>query len=202
MHYLLFHKNFDYNYTDAFQNNILMFFVYHEFTKYILKIISQNRNLLTEVNNKLENIVIMTTKLGELKSMYITPENINQQDIYGNTALYYALNLKNKEKINLLAYNKANQNIKNNNGISPLDFAKQMNDKEILKILMKPIDPIKMSKKIKKENKKLNVSIKNISYEKEYQYLNDQLHSLTYKQIEFMPIYRVIADFYMSNHLI
>jgi len=201
MTYLLFHKNFDYYYTDPLQNNILMLFVYHGFTKYILKIITRNRNLLTTVNNKLENIVIMSTKLGELKSMYITPENINQQDIFGNTALYYALNLRNKEEINLLAYNKADQNLKNSNGISPLDFAEQMNDKEILKILRKPIDPIKMSKKVKKENKKLNMDIKNISYEKEYQYLNDQLHSLTYKPIKFEPMYSIIRGFYSYHNL-
>lgn len=184
MNYLLFHKNFDYKCSDALLNNLLMLFVYHGYSHYNFKIISRDRDLLTSVNNKFENIVIMSTKLRKLNSMFITEENINQQDFIGNTALYYAINFKDKEAINLLVYHKADQNIKNHKGISPLDLAKQMNDESILKILKKPIDPQKMKKKVKKEIKK--VGLKPNIYEKEYEYLKEQLESLTYKPLKDM----------------
>lgn len=199
MSFLLYYDDFDYNYTEPLKNNILMLFVYHGFTQYLLKVITRNRDLLNQVNNKFENIVIMSTKLRALSSLVITSENINQQDIFGNTALYYAINLRDKEEINLLVYKKADQNIKNNQGISPLDLAKQINDKDILDILRKPIDPMKMSKKVKKENKKADMTKTNVSYEKEYQFLHDQLHTLKYKPLPINRMNRNNQDFVKTD---
>ncbi|WP_160137665.1 ankyrin repeat domain-containing protein [Chryseobacterium sp. c4a] len=62
---------------------------------------------------------------------------INKKDIYGNNALWVAVfNARgNYDIVKLLKQHDADINSKNKNNKSPLDFAKQIGDEEMVKIL-------------------------------------------------------------------
>lgn len=62
---------------------------------------------------------------------------INKKDIYGNNALWVAVfNARgNYDIVKLLKQLDADSNSKNKNNKSPLDFAKQIGDEELVKIL-------------------------------------------------------------------
>lgn len=196
---ILTHKTFDFNFVDPLQNNLLTYYIYFNNESYALKHILKSEKSLTYINNKHENIAIVATKLRKLKEVFISPENINQQDIFGNTALYYAVNLQDREAVNLLLYKKADPHIKNNQGVSPLDLANQIKNEKILKTLRNPIKPEEMTKKVKNSKKTFLFFDKNddsngrnqISYEREFEYIGN---SITYPErnqkvkIDFMLI--------------
>lgn len=64
---------------------------------------------------------------------------MNEQDDFGNTSLYYAIDLKNPLIIRLLLTNHADIKIKNSEGKSALDLAHEIGDKSILNIISNPI---------------------------------------------------------------
>ena len=59
---------------------------------------------------------------------------VNQKDDKVNITLHYAVELSDYYMTNLLAYNKADPNIKNNDGITSLDLAKK--DKNLHKYII------------------------------------------------------------------
>ncbi|ORX56587.1 hypothetical protein BCR36DRAFT_260971, partial [Piromyces finnis] len=72
--------------------------------------------LLQQVNNKSENAITIAARLGFLKQIpkhIVSKADLDHQDNLGNTALYYAIQLKSLYSINILAYNHANAKIKN-----------------------------------------------------------------------------------------
>jgi len=104
-------------------------------------VLENNINLINEVNNKNENALIIAIKNDDKKSVDKLLQcgiNVNQQDCYGNTALYYAVNIKNINFINSLMLNHADINIKNIEGTSPLNRAHELGEKTIIKILNNP----------------------------------------------------------------
>jgi len=197
---ILEHKTFDPQCTDNFNNNLLIYSVLCDNPYMFSKMV--NEKSINHLNNNKENAVIIASKLGfleEISSYYIRDVNINQQDSLGNTAIYYAIKIKDKYAINLLAYNKADVHIKNNDGVSAFDLAQQLDEendkKDILKILKKPVPPHEMKKKLSKGSKsffkkkdsdeKLNDYIKNYqinNYQEKYNnFLKD---NITYDAME------------------
>ncbi|OUM61412.1 hypothetical protein PIROE2DRAFT_12563 [Piromyces sp. E2] len=181
-------KTFDCSYCDNNNNNLLMYCVARENPVlgynqiFIDRILKSDRNAIYHVNNKNENIVIISTKLGKLNSLYVNENNVNQQDYLGNTALHYAIKLKDGEAINLLCYYRANPHIKNNEGVSPLELVNEANRDctfDISEILNHPVTPEEFSRKIEKDgkkylivNKKKTTDEKVEDYAKNYQIKN------------------------------
>jgi len=189
------HKSFNFNYCDCNKNNLLIHLVVRDYTNHATKVIIKSKKSLVHVNDKNENVVIIATKLGKLKEIYITPDNVNQQDYLGNTALFYAVKLKDAEAINMLRYFHADPNIKNYQNFSAFDLATQINEEKIFEIIKNPISPNNMAEKIKKDGKaflfidkkktadeKLEDYVQNYqidNYKKEYEYIIDK-QKLTY----------------------
>jgi len=150
---LMQHKTFDTHYVDEHNNNILIYSALFKNECTFIKIVNENENekLVKHVNDKNEDAVILGTKFGIFKhvnSYNIRNANINQQDYLGNSALFYAVKLKNKYDINLLAYCHADPNLKNNQEMSPIDLAKQLGEEDLIEIMRKPKPVHKMKKEL------------------------------------------------------
>lgn len=150
------HPSFDCDFVDNDHNTMIMHFLVREKVDEEFHDILERKKIKTnEVNHHNENALIMATKLGLLcKCECLVETNyLNQQDNLGNTALHYAIKLKDREAINLLMYYKADPTIKNYQGQSPLDLANEINEETINEILKNPILPEKMKENLKKEEK-------------------------------------------------
>eukprot|EP00833_Pecoramyces_ruminatium_P014404 jgi/Orpsp1_1/1188436/evm.model.d7180000064838.2 len=149
-------KSFDFNYFDVNNNNLLMVYSLSNNMNIIKKLLNKNIGLLNQVNNKNENALIIATKLCNKDAVRVFIENnvnVNQQDYLGNTALYYAIEMNCKYIINALVYAHADMNLKNKEGKSALDLAKEVNNSEkLLNILYNP-SPIKENNKLEKRSK-------------------------------------------------
>ncbi|GEM_PF-6342524 len=64
------------------------------------------------------------------------PENVNQQDAHGYTALMNAVMAGDKEKVKSLLAEGADVSLKNKKGMTAMDIAKFKNYREIMKMLM------------------------------------------------------------------
>jgi len=137
-----------------------------------------------------ESPLIMCAKLcsdGVAKEIFMNKmNNINQKDDNGNTALHYAVELNDYFMTNLLAYNKADPNIKNNDGVTPKDLAKK--DKDLLKYITSPLLSYDFSKKMKSKSlfkKKKNIKPINEDLLNKYRevYAADFETPLSYKPI-------------------
>lgn len=64
--------------------------------------------------------VSLPIKIESLKFLILNNIGINNQDIYGNTALHYAARNKHEKAIEILLSAGADIQIKNNDGITPL----------------------------------------------------------------------------------
>ncbi|OUM59850.1 hypothetical protein PIROE2DRAFT_30584, partial [Piromyces sp. E2] len=109
-------------------------------------VLDRNHSLLNQTNNKKENALIIATKLHCDKVVRVFLEyhaNINQQDIHGNTALHYAVQMNILDIINDLTYSQANITIKNNEGHSILlrSCMENSNEKVIKWLLTMNINP-------------------------------------------------------------
>jgi len=155
------HPTFDFDYVDNnTKNTMLMLCSMTPHSYYISNIINKNVNIVNEVNNRQESALILATKFKNLSTVdklfksniKVNQEdfsikinasviNVNQKDYLGNTALYYAVDLKDTKLISYLVLNHADINIKNNEGQSPLDYAYELDDKAIITALLSPTQP-------------------------------------------------------------
>jgi len=153
----LHHKTFDIDFRDQYGNNLLMYYILNCNVNSFLDLIKRNNRFVSDINNKKENALIMAVKLRRrhfIKTIINTQgNNINQQDYLGNTALHYAIELKDKYISDILAFYRADINIKNNNGLSPYDLALSQPDEYFKEMLDKPVFPYKILEKEKKKSR-------------------------------------------------
>lgn len=225
------HKSYDCSYIDPKGNNLLIHYIVRDDLDNFLNTLSillKKDNNIDIQNNKNETALIIATKLGRhkfLTNLFLGKCNINHQDHLGNTALFYAIKIKDKYTINLLAYNHADPTIKNNQGVSPMDLANEIKDEEIFEILKKPVTRHEMEKRLKKSDsnkgifssllkkkdtdKKLEEYIQNYqikNYQNEYDELlvNDYntYKSLTPEKISTLPtkLYQIYREYYKNNY--
>jgi len=188
---LLKYPTFDYGYLDQYQNNLLIHSIVRNdpLATKILKNIPQK--LLNEPNCKKENVLIIAAKLGnnetleKLLECELIKSNVNYKDELGNTALFYAVKLKDKYAMNLLTNAQSDIHSQNNDGLTPVDAAKDMDDSSLLDLLEHPVPKEKLEEKkifkkipilknINNLDEKLDDYIKNYRvsiYQEEYNYL-------------------------------
>jgi len=147
------HPTFDNNFVDEKGNNVLMYAAFNKSLELVRALLKEDENLIYGVNMNNENVLIMCAKLGLFdiaRSITLNCDKsiLNHQDKYGNTPLHYAIQCSDYMMVNLFAYNKADLNIKNFEGVSPKDLAK--NDHKMDKYTKKPVVPNKMESKLKK----------------------------------------------------
>jgi len=210
---LIYYETFDYDYVDSNNNSLVMNYIVRGNFDYDLKGIIARKKVSNEVNNRNENALIIATKFGVLRDYLFKNNDVNQQDYLGNTALFYAINLRDKEAINMLLYYKANPYIKNNEGISAADLANKTDDPSIIEIINNnPLPPEKMKKKVEREGKtlliidkkkttddKVNNYIKNYqikNYKEEYKYMIEN-NQYTYSPLP--PNEKKMVDDYLVN---
>ncbi|ORX72545.1 ankyrin [Anaeromyces robustus] len=174
-------NTFDYDFVDNDKNTMVMHFLVRGKVDEDFKTLLERKKIKSnEVNNKNENALIIATKLGLLRKCECLFESndVNQQDYLGNTALYYAIKLKDRRGINMLRYYKADPNIKNYQGVSALDIANESQEEFISEALKNPVKPEQMDELIKKEGKsfifekKKTTDEKLVDYIMEYQVKN------------------------------
>jgi len=152
--YFLKNHTFDRNFVDANGNNLLMYCAYNNASDLAELLLEEEEEKAYSININNEDLMIMCAKLGspEIARTLINKHkytDINHQDNKGNTALHYAIQCSDYIMADLLAYNKADLNIKNKEGVSPMDLAR--NDGKMVKYLKNPVAPYKMADKIKKK---------------------------------------------------
>ncbi|OUM57553.1 hypothetical protein PIROE2DRAFT_17429 [Piromyces sp. E2] len=183
------HKTFDKHFVDSNNNNLLVYSVLFNSLSSYLKLINDNPKLIEQVNNKQENSIIIGVKQGfleQVNSYVIRNANFNQQDYLGNSALFYAVKLKSKYDVNLLAHYHADPNLKNNQGMSPMDLAKQMGEEKLQKLMRKSKPIHEMKKKLKSSKHEGLFKSKSSSDEKLEEYIkNYQINNFSedYKEI-------------------
>ncbi|ORX85805.1 ankyrin [Anaeromyces robustus] len=158
---------------DQYNNNILMLYVLENNIKMVKYVVNKDNKLIYEVNNKKENALIIATKLGHKKLVNLLLKMnspVNQQDILGNTALYYAVDINDSYIVNSLAFYQGDPNIKNRKGKSPLDFAIEIGDKNIIENLLHPTYPSPIKNK---NNNKLNNKFNSISNQNDISIFTD-----------------------------
>ncbi|ORX86514.1 ankyrin [Anaeromyces robustus] len=133
------HPSFDYDYYDSYYGNNLFLLSAMVEPSLIKNIVEKDPEIIHSVNpNGKENALILATKLHRKDSIQILlqyPIPIDYQDELGNTALYYAIEGNDIHIVKILRSNHADMNIKNNEGISALDYAKSLGYHYMLNIL-------------------------------------------------------------------
>jgi len=140
---ILNNSTFDLKCVDFNNNNLLIHSIIRD-DPLAFKILHRlDENDLLNYNNMGENLLIFVTKLGKTDILYsilnilkskkkYIKEAINHQDELGNTALFYAVQLKDMYVINLLRNFEADIYIKNHQNQSPLDLARSLPDYEMV----------------------------------------------------------------------
>jgi len=131
--YIVNQKSFDFKYNDQFNNNILIFYIISNDNKMVRKILYKNISLINQVNIKKESPLIIATKLNRItiiKTLLRLGADVNHQDNLGNTALYYAVDLKDLQAISILTYYKSDLYLKNKRNKSPMDMIQHYPDKQ------------------------------------------------------------------------
>jgi ankyrin repeat protein len=132
------YPSFDLEYIDNNGNTMLMLCAMNNMQQMIERVIENNVNIINNVNNRNENALIIATKLDCSKAIATLieyPIFVNQQDCLGNTALHYAVDIENTFIIKLLIKTKADINIKNNDGFTPIDIAKEKKNDDLVNCL-------------------------------------------------------------------
>jgi len=162
---LLEHPTFDNFYRDSGKDNLITHFIVRNYYDEALQVLSKAKYLLTVPNEKGETTMIIAIKSGHsdiLQEGFFQNEGMNQQDSLGNTALHYAVQLKDKYALINLAYYGADTTIKNNEGLTALELAEEAKDEELLSILNNPMESLKKKSsagpKLMKMFSKLNES--------------------------------------------
>jgi len=129
-------------YHDQFDNNVLIYFIISNNNKMVRLALHRNNNLINQVNVKKETPIIIATKLGRteiVKTLARLNANVNHQDYLGNTALYYAVDLRYSYLISILIYYNADPHLKNNRGKSAWDLVNTLPKNEsLLKAFSQP----------------------------------------------------------------
>eukprot|EP00833_Pecoramyces_ruminatium_P000789 jgi/Orpsp1_1/1174821/evm.model.c7180000051561.2 len=91
------------------------------------------------VNEKGENALILATKCICRNCVQLLLENgindVNHQDYRGNTALHYAVGVKDRKIVDMLLANGADVSIKNNEGLDTIQFAKKLRQDLVNKVM-------------------------------------------------------------------
>jgi ankyrin repeat protein len=134
----------DINYKDTSKNDALFYAVVHcknDIVKYLIQK-GANLNTLYKDNQNILHVAVITEC--EDKGAFMIVEvlvhsgvEINLQDKYGNTSLWYACiyHAINLNTINYLLESGANMNLKNKYGVNTYTSAKENNEYELLKML-------------------------------------------------------------------
>lgn len=154
------HPTFDHFYLDQQKDNLITHFIIRDCYDEALQVVTKAKYLLTVPNENGENTITIAIKSGHsdiLQDIFFQNEAFNQQDRLGNTPLHYAIELKDKYAILILAFYGADTSIKNNKGQTALDLANEANDEDILECLN---NPNKILKKKQSKFKKVFSKIK------------------------------------------
>jgi len=137
------HPSFDFNYVDPiYGNNILMLSAITQ-PLFVTEIIKRTPRLIEDVNNKGETALMLACKADQNNSVCSLLNynftyhflDINAQDHLGNTALYYAVARQNPIITFYLMEKEADCQIKNNQGKSALELARELGDPYVLDAL-------------------------------------------------------------------
>eukprot|EP00833_Pecoramyces_ruminatium_P008381 jgi/Orpsp1_1/1182413/evm.model.c7180000081176.1 len=143
INYFIENKTYNINYIDKKGNNLLMYTIYYDSFEVFFLLIDKYYDIVDKNSKNLDNALIMCAKLsrGEIAREIIKRNlcDINKKDSNGNTAFHYAVQLNDYYMIDLLSYYNADPNIKNNQGVSPLELA--INDKKMVKYISSPKPP-------------------------------------------------------------
>lgn len=198
--YFLKNNTFDRDFVDENGNNLLMYCVYNNAVDLAGLLLEDEDEKAYSPNMNNENLMIMCAKLGcfDIARILFNKHkftDINHQDYKGNTALHYAVQCNDYGIANLLAYNKADINIKNFEGVSPMDLAHA--DKKMVKCLKKPIVPYKKAGKIKKKTyNPINEALRN-----KFRESNARMKALSkcHDQTEDKKYYEKSLDIYFTT---
>jgi len=187
------HPTFDAEVVDSHNNNILIHSILCDNESVFSLFINKYPDSINQINDKNENALIIAIKTGfdlNFKEYNLKNCNINQQDYLGNTALHYAVMLKDFYSINMLFYNNADYNIKNEQHQSVLDLINDIDDQKenIIKIMKNPISLLEMKKKMKKGTKRILFNKK-----KSANKINDEIEINNYKEN-----YKVITEKFLT----
>ncbi|ORX85807.1 ankyrin [Anaeromyces robustus] len=176
--YFMKQPTFNYDIKDRYGNNLLMYFTNYYYPDVIRPIISKNSKLLEQTNDKKETVLIIATQLLRhdiVKILLNLNANVNHQDYLGNTALHYAVDLKDEKMINILSFFKSDIYIKNKHGESVMNIITKQNEEKIISIIENPIKPYEFQQKegksndnhqMNKNNKKgINNNVDNLDFE-------------------------------------
>jgi len=190
------YKTFDAQFLDQYNNNILIYSILFDNAYAFTEIVNEHPKALEHVNNKKEDSIIIATKLGfldKVKSYTIRNANFNHQDELGNTALLYAVNMRNICVINLLAHFHVDPDLKNNQGMSPKDVAKQIGEEKLIKYMEKPRPIHEMKEKLEKSKSKGLFKSKNSFFDKTDDYIKN------YQINNFKEEYKTIIENYNNK---
>lgn len=192
------HDSFDYSYLDIYNNNMLIHNIVRNTEPFRFEKITKKSNNLDHCNDKGENAFIIAVKLGnkiDVLTTILKQSNIdiNHFDQSGNTALHYAVKMKDKNNISFLLNNNANPQIKMNDGMTAIDLAKSIDDPDIIDLLENPQKEKGILEKIKDNVKYVD------GFTKEDKLINERylkLHKNEYKHlIEYeIPNYAYIPS--------
>ncbi|OUM60060.1 hypothetical protein PIROE2DRAFT_14251 [Piromyces sp. E2] len=139
--YFINHKSFDFTYIDPQDNNLLIHFIVRDdfklFSKVLYRLLGDDE-IINYPNKQHETALIVAVKLGRrnyLTATFLKSSKINHQDNYGNTALYYAVKLKDKTMIQRLLNYHANTYLPNFQGQTAIDLAEILKEDSILEML-------------------------------------------------------------------
>ncbi|ORX61255.1 ankyrin, partial [Piromyces finnis] len=116
------HSTFDYSYLDDYGNSLLNHCIIKNEDEVCYFLKYMNDEIVSQINNKKEASLIIASKFGKsqiIENLLTYPyirKNINHTDCHGNTALFYAVQLRDKETIELLLKHGDNPYIPNNEG--------------------------------------------------------------------------------------
>jgi len=141
MKYIRENPTFDYHYRDRNNQNTLLILSAINNPTVMIELLENDPSIINEVNCKNENALIIASKINYMEVVKTLLEkgiNVNQQDYMGNTALHYAVDIQKPTLIHRLVKKNASIHIKNNEGLSPLEKAKELKNEDIINALTNP----------------------------------------------------------------
>ncbi|ORX46861.1 ankyrin [Piromyces finnis] len=153
---------FDYYYRDPVNQNTLLTISAIHRSSLLNNLLQNDPNIINDVNIYNENALIIASKANQdinVETLLKYGIHINHQDNEGNTALHYAVEIGAYTIVKQLVDKNADINLKNKKGISPLDYAFEIDKgkNDLYKMLTQQLDSGKMKKIMKgKMNNKEN----------------------------------------------